>query len=77
MACMLAEMCHISHSMYCLLVTVTMYLIFCLSHEQWGQTAVFQASAEGHTKVVKLLVQAKADIELQNKVDRVIVSVED
>ena len=35
---------------------------------QLGHTAVFYASAEGHNEVVKLLVQAGADVELQQKV---------
>ena len=35
---------------------------------QWGQTAVFSASACGHSEVVKLLIQAGADLELQDKV---------
>ena len=40
------------------------------THTQWGQTAVFSASAEGHdhSEVMKLLVQAGADLELQTKV---------
>ena len=69
-ACMLAEVCLIL-PLYALLVTVSWYLILCLlcsSHEQWGQTAVYCASGAGHTEVVKLLVQAKADVELQTKV---------
>ena len=70
MACMLAEVCLIL-PLHALLVTVSWYLILCLlcsSNEQDGQTAVYCASAEGHTEVVKVLVQAKADIELQEKV---------
>ena len=70
MACMLAEVCLIL-PLHALLVTVSGYLILCLlcsSHEQWGQTAVLCASAAGHPEVVKLLVQAKADVELQHKV---------
>ena len=70
MACMLAEVCLIL-PLHALLVTVSWYLILCLlcsSHEQDGLTAVYCASAEGHTEVVKLLVQAKADVELQHKV---------
>jgi len=70
MACMLAEVCLIL-PLHVLLVTVSCYLILCLlcfSHEQWGQTAGYYASAAGHTEVVKPLVQAKADIELQHKV---------
>ena len=70
MACMLAEVCLIL-PLHALLVTVSWYLILCLlcsSHEQDGLTAVYCASAAGHTEVVKLLVQAKADVELQHKV---------
>ena len=33
-----------------------------------GQTAVFSASANGHSEVVKLLALAGADLELQHKV---------
>ena len=40
------------------------------TNTQWGQTAVFCASAQGHSEVVKLLVQAGADLELQRKVIR-------
>ena len=39
-----------------------------LLHTQWGITAVYSASAEGHSEVVKLLVQAGADLELQREV---------
>ena len=38
------------------------------THTQLGGTAVCYASAEGHSEVVKLLVQAGADLELQTKV---------
>ena len=38
------------------------------THTQWGGTAVYNASANGHSEVVKLLVQAGADLELQHKV---------
>ena len=34
------------------------------TYTQWGQTAVFNASAEGDSEVVKLLVHAGADLEL-------------
>ena len=37
-------------------------------HMQWGLTAVYCASVEGHSEVVKQLVQAGADLELQRKV---------
>ena len=33
--------------------------------KQWGQTAIYGASAEGHTETVKVLLQAKADTEIQ------------
>ena len=35
---------------------------------QDGQTAVYIASAEGYCEVVRLLVQAKADLELHTEV---------
>ena len=35
---------------------------------QWGQTAIYTASAEGHTETVKVLLQAKADTEIQHTV---------
>ena len=35
------------------------------THTQLGGTAVYHASAEGQSEVVKLLVQAGADLELQ------------
>ena len=38
------------------------------THTQLGETAVYYASGEGHSEVVKLLVQAEADLELQHKV---------
>ena len=37
-------------------------------HMQWGHTAIYSASVEGHSEVVKQLVQAGADLELQRKV---------
>ena len=39
-----------------------------LLHTQWGETAVYSASANSHSEVVKLLVQAGADLELQSEV---------
>ena len=39
-----------------------------LLHTQWGQTAVYTGSWNGHSEVVKLLVQAGADLELQREV---------
>ena len=39
-----------------------------LLHTQWGETAVYKASANGHSEVVKLLVKAGADLELQREV---------
>ena len=49
---------------------VNVFLNNCSStaYTQRGQTAVYYASAEGHSEVVKLLVQAGADLELQHKV---------
>ena len=38
------------------------------TYTQDGQTAVFCASAYGHSEVVKLLVQAGADLELHTEV---------
>ena len=35
------------------------------THTQWGGTAVCYASDKGHSEVVKLLVQAGVDLELQ------------
>ena len=60
-------------------MTVSWYLInSCSSHKQykWGQTAVHQALANGYTN---MLVQAEADVEVQEKVHVVIaiVTVED
>ena len=39
-----------------------------LLHTQWGETAVYKASLNGHSEVMKLLVQAGADLELQTEV---------
>ena len=36
--------------------------------KQWGETAIYKASAEGHTEIVKVLLQAKADTEIQDTV---------
>ena len=36
--------------------------------KQWGETAIYRASAEGHTETVKVLLQAKADTEIQDTV---------
>ena len=41
---------------------------FALLHTQSGRTAVCSASVEGHSEVVKLLVQAGVDLELQREV---------
>ena len=38
------------------------------THTQRGRTAVYCASYHGHSEVVKLLVQAGVDLELQYKV---------
>ena len=43
--------------------------------QQWGQTAIYCASAQGHSEVVKLLVQAEADLELSFKVYNIIMHV--
>ena len=37
-------------------------------HMQRGQTAIYNGSVDGDSEVVKLLVQAGADLELQRKV---------
>ena len=37
-------------------------------HTQWGQTAIFSASAEAQSEVVKLLIQAGVDLEPQTEV---------
>ena len=42
--------------------------IFPILHTQRGVTALYNASANGHSEVVKLLVQAGADLELQREV---------
>ena len=39
-----------------------------LQHVQGGQTPVYLASCNGHSEVVKLLVQAGADLNLPRKV---------
>ena len=36
--------------------------------KQWGPTAIYWASAKGHTETVKVLLQAKADTEIQHTV---------
>ena len=36
--------------------------------KQWGETAIYRASAEGHTETVKVLLQEKADTEIQDMV---------
>ena len=48
--------------------TLLLYNIY--KPPQWGETAVYSASAKGHSDVVKLLVQAGADLELQHKVHK-------
>ena len=40
---------------------------------QWGQTAIFRSSAEGHIEAVRVLLEAKADIEIQHKVNSAII----
>ena len=42
--------------------------MFLYYYTQLGETAVYRASANGHSEVVKLLVQAGADLELQTEV---------
>ena len=37
--------------------------------KQWGQTAIYTASAEGHIETVKVLLQAKANTEIQHTVN--------
>ena len=36
--------------------------------KQWGETAIYTASAQGDTETVKVLLQAKADTEIQDTV---------
>ena len=50
-------------------VSILLIIIFSTTtYTQRGQTAVYYASAEGHSEVVKLLVQAGADLELHTEV---------
>ena len=49
-------------------IKVASIRIFPLLHTQWGRTAVYRASLNGHSEVVKLLVQAGADLELKREV---------
>ena len=46
-------------------VYVYMYPVYVF---QYGDTAVMLAAENGHTDVVGLLIDAKADLDLQNKV---------
>ena len=48
--------------------SICILLFSSTTYTQWGQTAVYHASAEGHSEVVKLLIQAGADLEIQHKV---------
>ena len=43
-----------------------------LSIIQYGRTALMRASDEGHTEVVKVLVEAKADLNITDKVNLII-----
>ena len=43
-----------------------------LSITQVGWTALMEASAEGHTEVVKVLVEAKADLNITDQVNLII-----
>ena len=43
-----------------------------LSIIQYGGTALMWASAGGHTEVVKVLVEAKADLNITDKVNLII-----
>ena len=47
-------------------INIIMFLYYTCT--QKGQTAVYSASAYGHSEVVKLLVQAGADLELHTTV---------
>ena len=38
------------------------------SHPQWGMTALHMASENGHHETVRLLLERKADPDIQNKV---------
>ena len=43
-----------------------------LSIIQYGGTALMRASARGHTEVVKVLVEAKADLNITDQVNLII-----
>ena len=43
-----------------------------LSIIQYGVTALMEASARGHTEVVKVLVEAKADLNITDQVNLII-----
>ena len=52
-------------------------LVVCIVHSllsiiQDGRTALMKASSEGHTEVVKVLAEAKADLNITNQVNLII-----
>jgi ankyrin repeat protein len=42
--------------------------LYCSILNQYGSTALYQAASEGHVSVVKLLLDAKADVNQANMV---------
>ena len=52
----------------CIIIIYSLVIQCFTTFTQWGQTAVYCASAYGHCEVVKLLIQAGTDLELQHKV---------
>ena len=63
-----------SWSSYCYVAQGEQYTIHNNCHnflsflKQWGQSAIYKASAKGHIETVKVLLQAKADTEIQQPV---------
>ena len=59
---------HVSNLHSTIGIKVASIRMFLYYYTQWSGTAVYRASAYGHSDVVKLLVQAGADLELQLEV---------